>query len=181
MKVIAFAGMPGAGKSVASGVARGLGITVLRLGDLTDEELKKQGLGRNEANERRVREGLRKEHGMDVYAKRVTEKADKHANERVVVLDGVRSYDEYKFLKGKYEDSFVLASILAAPKTRHQRLGVRKVRSLTEDECVSRDEAELRNLDHGSTIAMGGYYIVNEKLTLEEFKEDVEVFLMSFD
>ena len=40
MKIVAFVGMPGSGKTVAADVARKLKFPVMRLGDLTDEELK---------------------------------------------------------------------------------------------------------------------------------------------
>jgi len=173
MRVIVFVGMPGAGKSLAGEVAKGEGMKVLRLGDLTDEEIKKRGLEWSEANERLVRESLRDEFGMDIYAKKVAEKADASGAEEVF-LDGARSWAEIKYLKGKYEGDFTLVSLVASPGTRHKRLVARKDRRLTKEECVSRDEAELENLDLGSSVAMGDVYIVNEGLSKAEFKEEVK-------
>ncbi len=170
--IIAFAGMPGSGKSVASEQAKKLGFKVLRLGDLTDEELKKRGLKRNEKNERLVREDLRAKFGMAVYAKRVSEKIDK-LKLRDVVLDGVRSYEEYLYLKNRYGDKFKVIAILASAKTRHNRLGKRRVRPLTIDECKSRDRAEIEKLNHAGTIAMANYFIINEG-TKKEFEEEVK-------
>ena len=173
MKVVAFVGMPGAGKSLTSEAAKETGMNVLRLGDLTDEELRKRGLDVTEANERLVRESLRKELGMDVYAKRVVEKADASGAEEVF-LDGARSWAEIKYLRGRYGMDFRLVSVVASPETRYERLMGRKERGLTRVECVSRDEAELENLDLGSSIAMGDAYIVNEGLSKEEFKVEVK-------
>ena len=169
--IIAFAGMPGSGKTVASKQAEKLGFKVLRLGDLTDEELKRRGLKRNEKNERLVREDLRRKLGMEVYAKKVSEKIDK-LKLREAVLDGVRSYEEYLYLKNRYGDKFKVIAILASAKARYKRLGKRKVRPLTIQECKSRDRAEIEKLNHAGTIAMADYFIINEG-TKKEFKEDV--------
>ncbi len=178
MKIVAFVGMPGSGKSVAGVVAKKLGYHVLRLGDLTDEELKKRGLERNEKNERMIREELRKNFGMDVYAQKVSEKVEQNfAEEKLVVLDGVRSFEEYKFLKNKHGNDFVAICLAVSPQKRHERLGKRKERSLTEEECLSRDESELKNLNVGATIAMADVFILNEKDGKAEFQAEVETFL----
>ena len=175
MKIIAFVGMPGSGKSVAGMAAKKLRYPVLRLGDLTDEELKKRGLERNEKNERAVREELRKNFGMDVYAQKVSEKVEqKFSNEALVVLDGVRSFEECKFLKNKHENNFVAICLAVSPQKRHERLGKRKERPLTWQECTSRDESELKNLNVGATIAMADVFILNEKDGKTEFQAEVE-------
>ena len=164
MKIIAFVGMPGSGKTEAADVARNLKFPVIRLGDLTDEELKKRGLEINEQNERKIREDLRKEFGMDIYAKRASERAEQINAEKTVVLDGVKSFEEFLFLKNKYGKNFVSVCTTASPATRHKRLGQRKIRPLNELECRSRDLSELKNLNEGATIAMADCYILNEKL-----------------
>ncbi len=182
MKIIAFVGMPGSGKSVAGEAAKKLGYPVLRLGDLTDEELKKRGLERNEKNERAVREELRKNFGMDVYAQKVSEKVgQKFADEDLVVLDGVRSFEEYKFLKNKHENDFVAICLVVSPQKRHERLGKREERPLTEQECISRDESELKNLNVGATIAMADVFILNEKDGKADFQAEVEKFLSNLN
>ena len=43
MKVVAMVGMPGSGKSEAARYLVEKGFSVVRFGDITDEELKKQG------------------------------------------------------------------------------------------------------------------------------------------
>jgi len=173
MKILSFAGMPGAGKTLAASFARERGYPVLRLGDLTDEELKKRGLGRNEKNERLVREELREQFGMAVYAIKVAEKIDTIGDAEIVVLDGVRSYEEYQYLDEKYGEDFIAISILSSAEIRHGRLEHRQVRPLTKEECESRDLSELEVLNHGSTIAEGEHYIVNENLSKEKFREKV--------
>jgi len=174
MKIIAFTGMPGSGKSVATEHAKGKGYTVLRLGDLTDEEIKKRSLVLNEDSERMVRESLREQFGMDVYAKSVAEKVDK-LQASVVVLDGVRSFEEYEYLKGKYGNDFVVVSVLGSPKTRYSRLMDRDYRGLSEVECVERDMSEMKELNLTLTIVMADCFIVNEssKEALEKSLESL--------
>jgi len=174
MKIIAFVGMPGSGKTEAANVARKLKFPVIRLGDLTDEELKKRGLEINEQNERKVREDLRREFGMDIYAKKASERAGQINAEEMVVLDGVKSFEEFLFLKNKYGKNFIAVCTSASPETRHRRLGQRKIRPLNELECRSRDLSELKNLNEGATIAMADCYILNENLKKPEFRGEIE-------
>ncbi|MFO7872181.1 MAG: AAA family ATPase [Candidatus Undinarchaeales archaeon] len=178
MKILAFAGMPGSGKSLASEYAKEKGIDIIRLGDITDIELNKRGLKTNEKNEKKVRESLRKEGGMAVYAKKTAERAERNGLEKVV-FDGVRSYEEYLFLKEKYGEDFKVISILVSPETRYKRLMDRKVRSLTLEECKSRDEAEIQGLNHAGTIVMGEKYIINEG-SKKEFEEKIKQTLEKF-
>ncbi len=70
MKVIAFVGMPGAGKTEASNVARQMGIPVVIMGDVIREEAEKRGLPPTDENIGGVASQLRKEEGMDAIARR---------------------------------------------------------------------------------------------------------------
>src|SRR3989344_927934 len=175
MKIVAFVGMPGSGKTVAADVARKLKFPVMRLGDLTDEELKARGLERNEINERIVREALRAQYGMDVYAKKAAEKIEPvNFGKNLVVLYGVKSFEEYLFLKSKFGKGFVAVCIIVSPETRHSRLMKRKIRPLKKQDCVSRDRSELENLNEGATIAMSDVFISNEGLTKNEFQTKID-------
>ena len=178
MKIIAFSGMPGAGKSLAAQYSKELGFEILRVGDLTDQELKKRGLEVNEQNERLVREALREEFGMDVYAQKVSERIDSGKFEKVF-LDGIRSYEEFLYLKNKYKGNFVSIALLASAKTRHVRLMDRKIRPLSGPECVHRDKAEIENLNQADTIVMSDYFIINEG-SEKELKENIKPVLERF-
>lgn len=162
LKLLAIVGMPGAGKTVAADFFRSKDIPILRFGDQTDISLKELGLERNEKNERFVREKLRKEYGMAAMAvkiePRILEAAKTHAT---VVLDGLYSWEEFIYLKKKFPQLKLLC-IYASPAIRHERLAVRKVRPLTEEESLSRDFAEIENLNKGGPIAIADYLISNE-------------------
>lgn len=173
MKVVSIVGMAGSGKSEVSRVFEENGFVRVRFGDITDEEVKKRGLALNEANERYVRELLRKEHGMSAYAKlnqsRIDE-ASKHAN---VVIDGLYSWEEYVFLKGCYGGGFCVVAIWASPKTRYLRLAGRSKRGLKGEEAASRDRAEIENINKGGPIAMADFTIINES-AMENLKKETE-------
>ncbi|MFC1952640.1 AAA family ATPase [Chloroflexota bacterium] len=170
MKVVSIVGMPGSGKSEVARVFEENGFIRIRFGDVTDAEVRKRGLDLNEKNERLVREMLRQEHGMAAYAQLnlpVIDSALKKAN---VVIDGLYSWEEYVFLRGRYAEGFSVVAVWASPKTRYTRLTVRTDRWLTVEEASARDEAEIRNLNKGGPIAMADFTLVNES-----FLDDLEM------
>ena len=168
---IAIVGLPGSGKTAAAGFFRAQGFTILRFGDATDIGLRELGLPINEANERKYREDIRRDLGMAAMAIKIDpriQEAEKTSD--TIVLDGMRSWEEYVFLKEKFS-ALVILSIYASPRIRYARLAARKVRPLTEAESRERDRAEIEKLNSGGPIAIADYVIKNEgseqELTLE--------------
>jgi dephospho-CoA kinase len=173
MKVVSIVGMTGSGKSEVAKLFSDKGFTTVRFGDITDEEVKKQGLKLNEENERPVRERIRKEHGMAAYAKLSLSRIDAAMKNSNVVVDGLYSWEEYTCLKNHYRDNFIVVAVWASPKARYARLGSRKIRPLTPEEVASRDSAEIENLNKGGPIAMADFTILNES-SLADLKKQVE-------
>ena len=169
MKVIAIVGMTGSGKSEVDRLFVKEGFARIRFGDVTDKEVKKRGLELNEANERFIRESLRKELGMAAYAKLNLPEIDSALTKTDVVIDGLYSWDEYLFLKAHYGESFLVVAVWSSPKTRYTRLTTRAVRGLTQSDAASRDKAEIENINKGGPIAMADYTIINEA-----FMDDLE-------
>jgi dephospho-CoA kinase len=161
-KVVAIVGMTGSGKSEVTRAFQDAGFAGIRFGDITDDEMKKRSLIRNEANERYCRELLRKEMGMAAYAILNRPRIDKALETSDVVADGLYSWEEYLDFKGYYGDRFCVVAVCSPPKTRYARLAVRQVRPLTSEEAASRDKSEIENLNKGGPIAMADYVIVNE-------------------
>jgi dephospho-CoA kinase len=173
MKVVSIVGMAGSGKSEVARLLRENGFTTVRFGDLTDEEVKKRGLELNEANERRIRELLREEHGMAAYAKLNLPRIDSARENADVVIDGLYSWEEYTSLKDYYGEDFIVVAVWASPATRYSRLADRRRRRLTEEEAAGRDRAEIENLNKGGPIAMADFTIKNES-SLTDLKQEVE-------
>jgi len=171
MKLVSIVGMTGAGKSEVSRVFEENSFTRIRFGDLTDEEMKKRRLEPNEESERLVRELLRKEHGLAAYAKLNQPRIEQALKSSNVVIDGLYSWEEYTYLKGRYGENFYLVAVWSSPKTRYARLTSRSSRHLTLEEAISRDRAEIENIDKGGPIAMADFTIINES-SLEDLKRE---------
>lgn len=154
--------MTGSGKSEVARFFNAKGFTTVRFGDITDDAVKAKGLPLTEENERPVREGLRKEHGMAAYAKLSIPRIDaalQHAN---VVVDGLYSWEEYLVLKERYGNQFSVIAVWSSPTDRYKRLGGRKVRPLTPQQAASRDRAEIENMNKGGPICMADFTILND-------------------
>lgn len=155
-------GMAGSGKTEVARLFERHGFTRIRFGDITDEEVKKRGLELNEENERRVRELLRQEHGMDAYARLNLPRIEAAMEESDVVVDGLYSWEEYIFLKNHFREDFSLVAVWSSPATRYTRLTGRQNRPLTLDEAASRDTAEIEKLNKSGPIALADFTIINE-------------------
>ncbi|MFH0914526.1 MAG: AAA family ATPase [Chloroflexota bacterium] len=171
-KVVAVVGMAGAGKSEVARVLEEEGFIRVRFGDITDEEIRRRGLQLNEENERRVREELRREHGMSAYARLNLPRIEAARQKSDVVLDGLYSWEEYTFFRDYYGGDFSTVAVWASPRTRYARLGGRAYRPLTREEAESRDRVELERLNKGGPIAMADFTVVNES-SREDLKRKV--------
>jgi len=173
MKVVSIVGMAGSGKSEVAKIFENNGFAKVRFGDITDREIAERGLELNEKNERHVRQQLRKEHGMSAYAKLSLSKIDHLLKSADVVVDGLYSWEEYTLLKSRYGDHFAVVAVWASPQTRYQRLRKRLVRPLTAEEAVSRDIAEIEDINKGGPIAMSDFIIINES-SLEALERETK-------
>jgi dephospho-CoA kinase len=172
-RVIALVGMPGSGKSEAAAVIESHGYKRIRFGDITDEGVKQKGLALNEDSERLVREELRQLKGMAAYAilnlPRIQD-ALEHSN---VVIDGLYSWEEYKYLKEQLAGNLLVVTVWSPPALRYKRLADRKIRPLSAEQARSRDYAEIENVNKGGPIAMADYIIINNS-TLKSLLKQTE-------
>ncbi len=165
-EIIAVVGLCGAGKSVVCEYIEQKGYQKVYFGGFTMEELKRRGLEINPENEKWVREDLRNIHGMAAYAvlaePAISAILRQSGN---VLIDGLYSFSEYKFLKEKYGEQLHVVAVFAPPKLRYKRLTERVHRPLSEVEARSRDYAEIDNIEKGGPIAMADVTLVNDKDT----------------
>ena len=176
MKVVCIVGMTGSGKSEVAKFFNEKGFVTVRFGDITDEEVKNQGLDLNEENERKARESLRKNFGMDAYAKLSLPRIEAALKTTNVVVDGLYSWEEYTYLKDRFGKDFVIAAVWSSPEDRYKRLGNRRIRPLTPEEAAGRDRAEIQNLNKGGPIAMADFTILNDS-SIDEMKQQVETII----
>ncbi len=163
--ILAIVGLPGAGKSAAANYFKAKGFPVIRLGQITDDIIKEKGLKFTVENEKKVREGIRQKEGMAAYMVANVPKIKKTLeNNKVVVIDGLRSYEEYLFAKKSFKNVFLLA-IVADKKLRHKRIKSRQVRANVRGE--KRDVQEVLNLNMGPTIALADKIVINNSTIFE--------------
>lgn len=179
-KIIAIVGMAGAGKTEASAFFKEKGTSILRFGSVIDDGLKAEGLSWSPENNTYYREKIRKELGMAAVAIKMMPKIEVAIRkEDKIVLDGLYSWEEYTYLKKRFENLFLLC-IYASPSIRYNRLTSRKERTFTIKEARDRDIHELEALNKGGPIALADYLIKNET-TREDLYKELEVFSRMVD
>ena len=174
-KLYAIVGMCGSGKSIASDYLVSKGFNKVYFGGVTMDKLKEANLEVNPENEKMMREKLRNELGMGAFAIVLLPKIKECVNNGNTVLDGVYSYDEVKILKENFPELKIIA-IVCDKDIRYNRLSIREVRPLTNEEASARDIAEVENIAKAPPIAMADYYILNNG-TIEEYKTRLEEIL----
>lgn len=176
-EIIALAGLPGAGKTEAAKFFTEKGFFSLRFGDVTDDALKEKGLEKTEKNEKEIRVQLRKELGMDAYAKLNIPKIKEHEK---VVIDGLRSYQEFTTLKEEFGEAIKLLAIKTPDELRFSRLSQRKIRPLTKEECIARDYQELHEQNVKETLENTKDWI-NNSGTFDDLKEKIATYLQKIN
>ena len=174
-KLYAIVGMCGSGKSIASDYLVSKGFNKVYFGGVTIDKLKEANLEVNPENEKMMREKLRSELGMGAFAIVLLPKIKECINNGNTVLDGVYSYDEVKILKENFSELKIIA-IVCDKDIRYNRLSIRDVRPLTNEEASARDVAEVENIAKATPIAMADYYILNNG-NIEEYKTRLEEIL----
>jgi dephospho-CoA kinase len=166
LKVIAFVGMPGSGKGTCTDylhISRSW--PVVHFGNMVYEEVQRRGLD-NVKDEAFVRKDMRDQDGPAVLAKHVARKVEEYAEkgEEVVVLDGLYSWSEYKFLTEKFGEHITVIAVAAPRKVRHDRVVNRKDshRTYTHEQIHARDYSEIETLEKGGPIANADYTLVND-------------------
>ena len=177
-KLIAVVGMSGTGKSVITEYLEENNYTKLYFGGITYKLMKEAGIERTEdgKSEKEFREKLRTEHGPECYAKFLEPEIKEALKKGDVVLDGLYSWYEYKYLIERFEN-LKLVCVLTDKHIRYERVAVRPDRPFDEDAIKYRDLSEIENLYKGGPIAYADYYILNnhdKEETIERLKEILE-------
>lgn len=164
-KVIAILGMPGSGKGTAvKHICETYEVPSVYFGGMVYEEVERRGLD-IVMDERMVREDMRRAEGPAVMAKRAAVKAEQMLADgaKFVVLDGVYSWSEDKYLREKFGDDYTSIAIVNPKQVRYQRVVDRKDahRSYTKEQIMLRDVEEIENIEKGGPIAFADYFIAN--------------------
>ena len=159
--VFVIVGMPGAGKSLASRVAKKMKIPVFVSGDVIRKEAKRRGLDPTKKNLGQLMLNIRRSDGMGAVARRLVPLIEASPSPSVV-YEGARSVEEVDELARHYNVSVV--AIHASPRTRFQRLLKRKRsdRPRTMSDFSERDEREL-TVGLGRIISLADRMVENEE------------------
>lgn len=174
--IIAVVGMCGSGKSVAVEIFEKHGWNKVYFGAITFDELKKRGMEINESNEKKIREEFRATGDKGIYAKLNEEKIKNNLKKGNVVIESLYSWSEYKYIKEKFKDRFKVLCIVTDAQLRRDRLKNRDYRPLDEKTSLSRDYAEIENIEKGGPIGIADYYISNNS-TIQAFRRKVNQFV----
>lgn len=182
IKIIAFVGLTGSGKSSAVDYLAEKHYPKVYFGGIVLDAMTKAGLEHTQANEQPFREQLREREGKDFVANRiVTQIKDLiHAGQHRIIADGIYTWTEYKILKREFPGELTTVAIVAPKHLRHHRLTKRPIRPLTDAEANQRDWAEIENLEKGGPIAIADHYLINNG-NLDHFHQQIDEILREIE
>jgi dephospho-CoA kinase len=182
IKIVAFVGLAGVGKSSAVEYLSNKGYPKVYFGGVILEAMEKAGIDDTQENEKAFREGIRTREGKDFVAKTIINQIHDLINvgQHRIVADGLYSWTEYKALKHAFPGELSLVAVVATKKHRHHRLLNRPIRPLTQAEADQRDWAEIENLEKGGPIAIADHYIINDD-NIELFHRNIDQVLQDTD
>ncbi len=171
--IIAIVGLPGAGKTVAADFFREKNLPVISFGKVINEYIEKSKMTHTEEVHKKVREEIRSRYGREALAYLNEAKIkDALKDNMIIVIDGMRSWEEYLYIKKKFPDVRLFITCLYADKhIRYDRIAHRKERSKLFGE--QRDIDELIGTNMGPTVAYCDFLIKNN-FSLAEFKDKLE-------
>ncbi len=166
--IMAIVGLPGAGKTEASEYYHSLGLPVISFSEIVNKTIDKRKKPHTLTVHHEVRQELRAKYGFEAMAllskKKIETTLKKH---NLIVIEGMRSWEEYQYLKKEFKDIRIfIVAIHADKEKRYERITLRKSRSALKGE--KRDIDELLSTHMGPTIAFADFMVKNN-FSKEEF------------
>lgn len=164
VKIVAFVGLPGSGKSVAVDYLTAKGYPKIYFGGILYQAMRDANIEITFDSQQEFREEIREKEGKDFVVKRAIKQARELivAGQHRIIFDGVYTWTEYKILKHEFPGELTVVAVVAPKHLRHRRLAERPERPLTDVEANQRDWAEIENLEKGGPIAIADHYIIND-------------------
>ena len=164
VKILAFVGLTGSGKSSAVDYVTAKGYPKVYFGGVILDAMTEAGLEHTQENEKPFREEYRAKYGKDAVANKIVEQIKHLANagQHRIIADGLYSWTEYKILKHAFPGEISVVAVLAPRHIRHHRLANRLERPFTAEEAKTRDWTEIEHLEKGGPIAMADHFIIND-------------------
>lgn len=174
-KIIALVGLAGSGKSSAVEYLTEKGFPKIYFGGVIYKAMDEAGIEKTWDNQQQFREEIRRREGKDFVIKRVIKNIHDliNAGQNKIVLDGLYTWSEYKFLKHEFPGQVVVIAIVTPKYLRYQRMAKRIERPMQPHEVDQRDWSEIENLEKGGPIAIADYFIINDG-RLEQLHQKID-------
>ena len=174
-KIIALVGLAGSGKSSAVEYLTEKGFPKVYFGGVIYKAMDEAGIEKTWDNQQQFREEIRRREGKDFVIKRVIKNIHDliNAGQNKIVLDGLYTWSEYKFLKHEFPGQVVVIAIVTPKYLRYQRMAKRIERPMQPHEVDQRDWSEIENLEKGGPIAIADYFIINDG-SLEQLHQKID-------
>jgi adenylate kinase len=159
--IVAIVGLPGSGKTEAAKYYKKRGLPVISFSDVVNTKINRMKLPHTLEVHKKVRQDLRDKYGFEAMAYLNKQKIDKELlKNNTVIVEGMRSWEEYEYLRHHYPKVKLTILALHADKPiRFDRISNRKDRNELKGE--ERDIDELLSTHMGPTIAFADYVIKN--------------------
>lgn len=174
-KIIALVGLAGSGKSSAVDYFTAKGIPKIYFGGIIYQAMAEAGIEPTWDNQQQFREEIRAKEGKDFVVKRAIKNAHDliNAGQKMIVLDGLYTWSEYKILKHEFPGQMSVVAIVTPKHLRYQRMAKRPERPMQPREIDQRDWSEIENLEKGGPIAIADYFVINDG-SLEELHAQLD-------
>lgn len=144
------------------------GFVKLNLSDVLRDDLVERCIEPTKEEMSKLGDEWRQKYGMDVVMRKTLEKAKDYSK---VVIAGVRSMEEFDFMKNNAKDVSLLA-VIAEREVRFKRRS--DLDPETEDKFFARDERDIKNKGLDKVMAVADYKIENNFETLDEFYKEID-------
>ena len=171
--MIVCVGLPGAGKSEAAEYFVQKGLPMVSFGKVLNDYIDKNKLEQIEEVHMKIRTEWRQKHGMAAFAIMNEEKiAALIEKNHLIVLEGLRSWEEYQFLLKRFPKVRIYTIAIFADKDlRYKRSAERTYRNKFFGH--DRDVNEIIGTNMAPTIAFADFIVTNNG-SVEEFHEKLE-------
>lgn len=182
LKILAFVGLTGSGKSTAVRHFTEKGYPKVYFGGVIYEAMAKAGIEKGEENEKVFRTEIRQKEGADFVVKQIIKQIHDlaGAGQHRIIADGIYTWDEYKAIKHEFPGETTVVAITAPKHMRYHWLESRSDRPQTAHTSAERDKHEIENLQKGGPIAAADYFVMNEG-SLESFAAQLDAIAQSLD
>lgn len=162
--LIALSGLAGAGKTTAIAELERLGVGArVYVGAFVTSEVEARGLPATPACEKKVREDLRNNEGMDALARRALPTIQGMLSAgRVALIDAIYCVEERDFYQQHLGEHLTCLAVQTSAANRAARLSARNLRPLSPADLAARDRYELDRLGIAAVLEGAEHRLAND-------------------